>query len=153
MSKPRGRLSKTVERKLAAELFNHTWELLQRKRRTPQEREEMLHSAHASRYHWGRVGGPLNVSIAEWQISRVYSVLRRAEPAMFHARRCLAVSRKARLDPFYIGYAYEALARASAVAGKRRERDRYLREAQRCAERVRARDDRQLLVTDLHGLA
>ena len=78
----------------------------------------MVHTVHASRYHWGRVGKPLNLSIAEWQLSRVYSVLRRAEPALYYARRCLAISRQARLEPFYLGYAYEALARASSISRK-----------------------------------
>jgi hypothetical protein len=35
----------------------------------------MIHSAHASRYHWQAVGDASDKAIGEWQISRVYSVL------------------------------------------------------------------------------
>jgi len=152
MPRMKVRLSKAVERKLAATLFNRTWVLLLKKRRTSQEREEMIHTVHASRYHWGRIGKPLNLSIAEWQLSRVYSVLRHSEPALYHARRCLAISRKAHLEPFYVGYAYEALARASSVAGNRPDRNRFLREAERFVERVHDQESRDLLVADLRTL-
>jgi hypothetical protein len=152
MPKSRVRLSPPVERKLAATLFNRTWDLLAKSRRTAAEREEMIHSAHASRYHWGRVGGPGNLSIAEWQLSRVYSVLRRAEPALYHAHRCRVISVRSHLDPFFIGYAYEALARASAIAGKRGDRNRYLREARRFLGQIPDRENRGLLLADLGTL-
>jgi len=109
----------------------------------------MLHAAHASRYHWGHAGTPLNLSVGEWQISRVYATVGRAEPALYHGRRALEIARRARLGRFYLGYAYEALARAAAVAGQRRNRGRYLREARRIGAEVRDRDDRRMLLEDL----
>jgi len=109
----------------------------------------MLHAAHASRYHWGQAGTALNISVGEWQIARVYSTLGRAEPAEYHARRSLEIARRGRLSPFYVAYAYEALARAAAVAARAREKSRYLREARRIAARVRDRDDRRMLLEDL----
>ena len=78
----------------------------------------MIHAAHASRHHWGHAGTPVNVSIGEWQLSRVYAVVARAEPALYHGRRALEIARQNHLGRFYVAYAYEALARASAVAGK-----------------------------------
>lgn len=142
-------VSKSVHRKLGTTLFNRTWSLLDQKRRTQDEEDEMVHMAHASRYHWGRAGGPLNRSIAEWQISRVYAVLGRSEPSLFHGRRAVAIARRHHLSPFYLAYGYEALARASAVAGERREKNRYLREAQRVGEKVRDAHGRRMLLEDL----
>ncbi len=112
----------------------------------------MLHAAHASRYHWGHAGTPLNLSIAEWQLSRVYAILGRAEPALFHGRRALEYARKGRLGRFYLAYAYEGLARASAVDGNRTARNRYLREARRIGATVRARDERRMLQEDLETI-
>ena len=142
-------LTPRQHRKVGADLFNHVWELLDRKNRTPEEDAKMLHAAHASCYHWGEVGTLRNVSIGEWQISRVYSVLGRAEPALVHAQRSLETARRAHLGRFYLAYAYEGLARASAVAGRRRSRARYLVEARRIGLRVRDRDDRRMLFEDL----
>jgi len=142
-------LSRPQHRKVGADLFNYTWSLLDRKSRTSEEDEEMLNAAHASRYHWGHAGTMLQVSVGEWQISRVYSMLGRSEPALHHAERCLDISRKSRLGRFYLAYAYEGMARASAVAGRRTARDRYAREARRLGNRIRDRDDRRMLLEDL----
>ena len=142
-------LRQSQHRRLAADLFNYTWSLLDLKDRTTAEEEEMLHAAHASRYHWGHAGTPLNIAVGEWQISRVYSALGRAEPALWHARRSLEMARRHKLGRFYLAYAYEGAARASAVAGQKRDRDRYLREAHRIGATVRDRDDRRMLMEDL----
>src|SRR2546427_1263558 len=80
-------------RKMAAGLFNEVWRLLEKKR-TPAEDDRMIHAAHASRYHWGEVGTPVNLAIGEWQISHVYAVLDRPEPATYHAVRSLAMCKE-----------------------------------------------------------
>src|SRR5215211_4699724 len=78
-----------VHRRLAAELFNRVWSLLEQTDRSQSDDDTVLHAAHASRFHWGEVGEPVNFARGEWQVSRVYAVLGRSEPALFHARRCL----------------------------------------------------------------
>ncbi len=129
-------------------MFNHVWRLLE-KRRTADEDVEMIHAAHASRYHWGVVGKPVQVAIGEWQVSHVYAVLRRPEPATYHARRCLAVCREHRIGDFPLAFAYEALARASAVARKSRDRDRFIRQARAAAAGIDDEEDRNLVLSDL----
>lgn len=59
-------LAPADERRLAVALFNHVWELLGRSDRTADEDDEMLHAAHASRHHWGRVGEALQRARGEW---------------------------------------------------------------------------------------
>src|SRR3984957_11424955 len=73
--------SVTNERLLAAQLFNETWRLMEQENRTVADDDRMIHAAHASRCHWGLVpeATPANLARGEWQISRVYAVLRRAE--------------------------------------------------------------------------
>src|SRR5438067_11801420 len=105
------------ERELAASLFNDVWTLLETESRTPEQDDELIHTAHASRYHWGVVGETTNFARGEWQCSRVYAVLRRAEPALWHARRCLELCERHGIGDFDLAFAYEALARAHAVAG------------------------------------
>ena len=74
-------LDAAARRQLAVDLFNHVWTLLATPDRTMDQDDEMLHAAHASRYHWGEVGDAANRARGEWQCSRVYSVLGRPEPA------------------------------------------------------------------------
>jgi hypothetical protein len=142
-------LSRQQHRKIGSDLFNYTWSLLDLKRRSPQERDEMLHAAHASRYHWGHAGTELNMSIGEWQLSRVYATVGRAEPALYHGQRALDLARRGKLAAFYLAYGYEALARAASLAGQRSARNRYMKEARRIGAGVRAKDERRMLFEDL----
>ncbi|MBA3365282.1 MAG: hypothetical protein H0U03_05785 [Actinobacteria bacterium] len=112
----------------------------------------MLHAAHASRFHWGEVGAPVNLARGEWQVSRVYATLGRAEPALHHARRCLELCEASEVEEWDLPYAYEAIARAEGVAGKRTEAERYERLAREAAERVTDADDREHLLGDLATL-
>ena len=63
-------LDSRQHRRLADELFNHAWELLEKPDRTREEDEELIHAAHASRYHWGVAGTALNHARGDWQIAR-----------------------------------------------------------------------------------
>src|SRR6266550_8265917 len=80
-----------TEQDVAARLFNLVWDLLDLPSRTPDEDELMVNAAHASLYHWVQVGEPVNEARGEWQVSHVYAVLHRYEPALHHARRSLAI--------------------------------------------------------------
>ena len=70
-----------VIRKYAVDAFNSTWDLLEKAERTQVEDDTMLNGAHAARYLWEKIGTALNLARGDWQISRVYAVLGRAEPA------------------------------------------------------------------------
>ena len=84
-------------------LFNHAWSLLDLPERTPAEDFDLIHCAHASRWHWGRAGGPQEWAIGEWQCSRTYAVLGRPEPALVHAQRCLDLCEEHDLDGLHRG--------------------------------------------------
>jgi DNA-binding transcriptional MerR regulator len=142
-------LEPETERKLAASLFNHVWTLLELETRTPEQIDEMIHAAHASRHHWAQVGGPENLGRGEWQCSRIYAVLGRVEPALWHARRYLEICEQHSIEDWDIAFAHEALARAYAVAGDRAAKDRHLALARDAADRIAEDDDRELLVADL----
>ena len=138
-----------IHRRLAAELFNRVWSLLEKPDRDQADDDTMLHAAHASRFHWGEVGEPVNFARGEWQISRVYSVLRRAEPALFHARRCLEICQAHQIGDFDLAFAYEALARASAVAGQPDNVTRYAELARQAGDQIGEQDDREIFFADL----
>ena len=110
-------LEPTLERALAIDLFNHVWDLLDRNDRTQPEDDDMVHSVHASCYHWSRVGGPEQFAIGEWQCSRVYAVLGHGQEAMHHAQRCLQICTEAGFDNYIPASAHEAIARAWCVLG------------------------------------
>lgn len=137
------------ERRIAIGLFNHVWTLMETSDRTPEQTDEMIHGAHASRYHWGNVGNASNHARGEWQVSRVYAVVGRGEAALWHARRCLEICQQNDIGDWDLAFAYEALARASRVGGDLAGRDRYLAEAREAAKVIKEDEDRQLLEADL----
>ncbi len=107
-----------IHKQFAVDLFNATWELLDKPVRTKEENDQMIHSAHASRYHWGIVGAPVNLARGEWQLARVYTVLNRPEPAHYHALRSLEICLAHKIGDFDLAYAYEALARVNSLQNK-----------------------------------
>ena len=136
----------------AIQLFNHTWELLNLDERTTDQIDEMIHCAHASRFHWGVVGAPVNFARGEWQISRVYSVLGRSEPALFHAHRCLDICDMHKIGDFDRAFAYEALARAYKIAGNDDECEKYLELGRNCGDRIRDEETKEVFFADLDSI-
>jgi hypothetical protein len=138
-----------LHRKFAVDLFNQTWDLLDTPDRTPDQDDTMIHAAHASRYHWGQVGTPVEFERGEWQISRVYSVLNHPEAALYHARRCLDICQANEIRDFDLAFAYEALARAYAVAGEQKKSGEYIELAMKAAEEIEDKENREYLEGEL----
>jgi len=139
-------------RQLAVDLFNHTWELLDKSERTQADMDEMIHAAHASRYHWSQAGTAVNLTRGEWQISRVYSVLGRGEPAHYHARRSLEICQENKIGDFDLAFAYEALARAASVSGDAKAVKENLALAKAAGEKIAEQDDKEYFFAELENI-
>jgi hypothetical protein len=142
------------ERQLAVELFNRAWTLMETDERTEEQDDELINTAHASAYHWTQVGTPANRARSEWQLSRAYTVLDRPEPALHHARRCLAYCEEnpEAIEDWDLPYAHEALARAHALAGEADVAGRHAAAARELAAGVAGAEDREHLEADLGTL-
>jgi hypothetical protein len=119
-------LTPDEHRTLGVELYNTTWELLEGEAAP----DAVVDTAHASAFHWSHAAGATaaNLARSQWLCSHVYAVLGRSEPALYHAERCLALVLGApdEMEEFDLPAAYEALARAHAVAGRSEEARRFL---------------------------
>jgi hypothetical protein len=146
------RLDPDDERRLAASLFNRVWALLEQPGRSAGDDDEMVHAAHASRYHWGVAGGPVQWARGEWQCSRVYAVLGRFEPALHHGERCLALATEHGLGPFDVGEAHEAIARSYLVIGDKDRAAEHAALGRAESDRIGDAEDRAVLDEDLAGL-
>jgi hypothetical protein len=132
-------------RQLGVDLFNEVWRLME----TREDDERMLHAAHASAYHWAEAPEcePQNRARSEWQCSRVYAVLGRPEPALHHARRCLAIAEQhpENMEDWDLPFAYEGLARAHRLAGEDGKARRCEERARRLGEGIADPEDREHL--------
>ncbi len=144
---------KEMHRKFAKDTFNGTWDLLNKKERTKEEDAQMIRMAHASRYHWGEIGTPLEFVRGDWQISRVYAVLGFGVMAYKYGKTSLELCEKNEIYDFDLAFAYEALARASAVSGDIAKGHGYLSLAESAGEEIAKKDDREYFLSELNGVA
>ena len=143
----------TTHKQMAVDLFNLTWDLIEKHDRTETEDDTMLYAAMASRFHWGIVGTPLNFARGEWQISRVYAILGRSESAIHHARKSLRLCTEYHLGDFDLGFAYEAMARAYKIAGDTAEQQKYLSLALKTAEKVEQENNKNWLLKNIESVS
>jgi hypothetical protein len=136
------------QRQLGVDLFNETWRLMGSR----EDDELLLDCAHASRYHWSVAPEckPENRARSAWLLSRAYVVAGVAEPALRYAERCLELCNESSIGDWDLAFAYEALARASLLAGDREAADGWL-ELCRAVE-IADEEDREQLAQDLATL-
>ncbi|UCC80498.1 MAG: hypothetical protein JSW64_03795 [Candidatus Zixiibacteriota bacterium] len=133
----------------SAHCFNRAWDMIDKKDRTAEENERMINLAQASIWHWTEREDctDQNLSIGYWQASRVYSLVGQADNARRYGN--LSLEKSDGGEPFYTGYAYEALARAESVAGNRDKSKEYLLKAREYADKVLDPEIKKMLTDDL----
>jgi len=136
----------------AAHCFNRAWDLIEMADRTPEDDRLMVALNQASLYHWQQRDDCSNkrLSVGFWQASRIQSLLGNAPEALRHAQVCLEYS--GALQPFYLGYAHEALARAQRMGGNALAARAHLESALALAARIGDKGERELLLADLKAL-
>jgi hypothetical protein len=140
-----------AHRYFAAHCFNRAWDYIDKPSRTPEEDRTMLQLALTSLWHWTQRDDrkPENLSVGYWQVARIYALLELPAAARTYGLLSLDEAQTEGVAPFYLGYAYEALARAESVAGERAKAEGYLAQARAAAEKVEEADERKTLLADL----
>ena len=143
-----------AHRYFSAECFNRAWDLIDRPTRTPEENRTMLQLGLASLWHWSQRPDrtSINLSVGNWQVSRIYALLGQADEAREYAQTSLEMSQAAGDFPFYLGYAFEALARAESISRDEARMEEYLRKARELSEKIPDPDDKRLLLADLDSI-
>ena len=120
----------------ASHCFNATWDLIDKKRRSPGDDEVMVDLAHASFWHWTQRPDCTREkrSIGYWLLARVYALTGQADRARGYGDLALDFADKS--GPFYKGFAHEALARAAMAGKKWALMDRHLKQAEARAAEV-----------------
>lgn len=137
----------------STESFTLAWNYIEQAgRRSPDEDLAMLHTAIASLWHWSQRSDVRaeNLSVAHWQVSRVFNLIKQPENARTYG--LLALKYAEFLDSFYKAYAYETLARAEMLAGNRVIMMVYLEKAHAMAKLIKTEEDRTLLLKDLESI-
>lgn len=145
----------TTHRQYAMQCFNECWDYIDKETRTDEDVAEMTLLANASLWHWTNSLDctPENLSVGNWQVSRAYALAGHKELARQFAQRSLVIARDAELSPFYVGYAYEALARAEVISGTSEQVAEFLSKANAALAEVSSDEEQELLRADLQNLA
>ena len=131
-------------RETAKKCFNETWDYLEKKNRTADDELQMLHLAHAGRYHWSVVGTDRNLAVADWQVSRVYTAINEPRLALSFATASLERMQKRGLEDI-LCTGYEAVARAHAVGKEFEAAREYVNRARKqLAETKLDEEDRKI---------
>jgi hypothetical protein len=140
-----------VHKYFSAQCFNRAWDFIDKPQRKPEEDDRMLQLSLASLWHWTQREDctPTNLSIGYWQVSRVCSLLHQPDMSRRYGNFCLQVSQQEGVAPFYLGYAYEALARAESVEGNMAEVEKYLAKAHQAAAAMTDKKAQKMLLADL----
>ncbi|TFB22914.1 hypothetical protein E3U55_06650 [Filobacillus milosensis] len=143
-----------THKQLAVNCFNNVWDLLDLTERTDAQNEEMVQMCHSSFWHWTQVEDHTdqNLSIGYWQLSRVYAVVGNGPQAEHYAQRCIDVSRKAELPPFFIAYGYEAMARAQMLLNNTEKKEKNLVMAKEFTDLIKVEDSKKLLLQDIEEI-
>ena len=142
-----------LHRKFALDCFNKTWDLIDKTNRTPEEDVRMIHMAHASRFHWGEIGTPLNFARGDWQISRVYALLRQGKNALLYAESCIKLCIDNQFGDFDLAFAYESAARAFAVLGDTKMMNKHLSLAKEAGQGIEKEADRKYFFSELETVS
>lgn len=149
MTNPEDGDSAEFHRKVAARLFNATWDLIDKADRDAAEDVEMLSTAVTSRWHWTQVGTAEQIATGDWQVAHVFSLLGYGGPAVSFARRHLAAAIAEGWDGWRLASAHEGMARACAVAGDAAGRADHLAAASEALGREPDDEDREAITAQL----
>ncbi len=135
----------------SAQCFNQTWDYIDQPERSSEDNDKMLQLSLASLWHWTQREdcSSTNLSVGYWQVSRVFALLGQADNARHYGKLCLKASQAEGVLPFYLGYAYEALARAEMTASSKTRMAEYLKLAQQVAETLPDPEAKKALLADL----
>ena len=142
-------MSGDVHRQIGVERFNATWDLIDRADRSADDDVELLLSAMTSRWHWGQVGGPEEISTGDWQVAHAASLLGLGDLALLFARRNLATAEAQGWSGWRLASAHEGMARAFAVAGDAGGRARHLDAARIALDAEPDAEERQVIADQL----
>lgn len=147
----------STHRTFAKELFNRTWKIIGNASRREADTAEMIHTAHASRYHWHVLvtegeGTPLNEARGDWLLARVYALAGEPLQASKYAERSRAAVEKHDLGAFDLAFAHEAIARAAALLGDANLAKTHLNAARNLVARIDSEGNCSWLLENLETI-
>ncbi len=145
-------ISLEQHKQFAIELFNNTWDMLEKNDRSDYDDIRMIHMAHTSLYHWSYVGEAVNMTRGEWLVSRVYCSVGLLESAEYHARKSLSICLNNNIGDIDLAFAYEAFTRIYALKLHQEDFDKYQALAFEASKQITSINNRDYFIGELEKI-
>lgn len=145
-------ISLEQHKQFAIELFNNTWDMLEKNDRSDYDDIRMIHIAHTSLYHWSYVGEAVNMTRGEWLVSRVYCSVGLLESAEYHARKSLSICLNNNIGDIDLAFAYEAFTRIYALKLHQEDFDKYQALAFEASKQITSINNRDYFIGELEKI-
>ncbi len=132
----------TWQKRFAVACNNRAWELVENAQRTPSEVHEMLHAAHASAWHWARVGTALNEARANMLLGMAHALASEGPLALRYAMSAFNYFNEHEAPDWEQAFAHATLAAAAKAARNPELHSAHYAEAQRLGEAIADPEDR-----------
>jgi hypothetical protein len=103
-------------RRFAAAANNRAWELTEQTRSATED-QEMLHAAHASAWHWAKVGAEVNRMRATMLLAEVHALLGMGRTALAYAEEMRTYFLGIQSPDWELAFVHVVHAHAAYVAG------------------------------------
>ena len=113
----------------------------------------MVNFAQASLYHWRKSHQyeSVNEQRGQWMLSHVHAVLGNGKEALSYANETSKITKKHDLKDYDLAYSYEALARANAALGNKKECAKWIEKAQEAGTLIQREEDKKYFISDLES--
>ena len=138
---------------MGIEMNIQTWNLLEKENRNKQDDVRMVNFAQASLYHWRKSHKfeSVNEQRGQYTLSRVYAVLGKGKEALSYAEETSRLTIEQDLKDFDLAYSYEALARANAASGNKKDCAKWLEKALEVGASIQCEDAKKYFILDLEN--
>ena len=125
---------------------NRAWALVEQAPRTPSESHEMLHAAHASAWHWARVGTHVNDARANMLLGIAHALAGDGPLALRYAMSSFNYFNEHPSPDWEQAFAHATLAAAAHAAGDTALHAEHYSEAARLGDAIAATENRDIFL-------
>ena len=131
---------------------NAVWRLLEKPDQSEEDKNEIIHLAHASLLHWSKRADckMKNLQRGEYLVALAYVNAGRKEPALYYAKRCaeMTAANVGEREDFDLPYSCLIMGMALRLNGDMAGAERYFAEAERLGEGIRNPKDKEIFLAD-----
>ncbi|MGE3955760.1 MAG: hypothetical protein AB7H96_03505 [Vicinamibacterales bacterium] len=132
---------------------NRAWALVEQPDRSPGEVHELLHTAHAAAWHWGRVGTPLQEARAHMLLGMAHALVGEGTLGLRYAMLAFNYFNEHEAPDWEQAFAHATLAAAARSAGNASLHAEHYAEADRLGQAIADPEDREIFLKSFRNVA